>query len=86
MKNNNIFKKIGGEFLLGFVEVLATSFETKIGFGIFLLILGLSFVLAPKGEELDPLVFNTIGSILIIFALLLFKSRFKEIKNNNYEK
>ena len=81
MKNNNIFKKIGGEFLLGFVEVIATSFGTKIGFGLFLLIIGLALVLSPKSEEINSVIMNLIGSILIIFSVLLFRSRIREIKN-----
>lgn len=88
MKNNNIFKKIGGEFLLGILEVLATSFETKIGFGVFSLILGLALLFAPKGEEISIIIFNLIGFILIIIAFLLFRSRIKELKNKKitYEK
>ena len=81
MKNNNIFKKIGGEFLLGFVEVIATSVETKIGVGLFLLIIGLALVLSPKSEEINSVIMNLIGSILIIFSVLLFRSRIREIKN-----
>ena len=81
MKNINIFKIIGGEFLLGILEVLATSFETKIGFGIFLLIIGLALILSPKSEEMNSLIMNLIGSIIIIFSVLLFRSRIKEIKN-----
>ncbi len=81
MKNNNIFKKIEGAFLLGILEVLATFFETKIGFGIFLLITGLALVLSPKYEEMNSLIMILIGSILIIFSVLLFRSRIKEIKN-----
>lgn len=81
MKNNNIFKKIEGAFLLGILEVLATSFETKIGFGIFLLITCLALVLSPKYEEMNSLIMILIGSILIIFSVLLFRSRIKEIKN-----
>jgi len=79
--NKNIFKKIGGEFLFGILEVLVTYVETKIGFGIFLLITGLALVLSPKSEEMNSLIMNSIGSILIIFSVLLFKSRIREIKN-----
>ena len=81
MKNNNIFKKIGGDILLGIVVVIGTSFETKIGCGLFLLIIGLALVLSPKSEEINSVIMNLIGSILIIFSVLLFRSRIREIKN-----
>jgi len=81
MKSKNIFKKVGVEFLLGVLQVLTTSFETKMGFGVFLLITGLALLLSPKSEEMNSSIMNLIGSVLIIFSVLLFRSRIKEIKN-----
>lgn len=81
MKNKNIFKKIGGEFLFGILETLGTNFESKIGFGIFLIIAGGAFLFSPKTQGADLIIQYVVGSILIVFAIFLFIWRIEELNN-----
>ncbi|WP_379969758.1 hypothetical protein [Epilithonimonas sp. UC225_85] len=81
MKNKNIFKKIGGEFFIGILEFLGTTFESKISFGVFLIITGGGILLSPITQGIDLTIQYILGSILIVFALFLFIWRIEEIKN-----
>ncbi|REC43016.1 hypothetical protein [Chryseobacterium sp. 5_R23647] len=81
LQNKNIFKKIGQEFLMGIFGALGTHVETKIGLGVFLLIVGLGILLSPKTQDLDYFSQCLVGIILIVMALILFIWRIKQLKN-----
>jgi len=81
LKKKNIFKKIGGEFLFGILETLGITFESKIGFGIFLIIAGGAFLFGPKTQGTDLTIQYVVGSILIVSAIFLFIWRIEELSN-----
>jgi len=59
-QNNNIFKKIEAEFLMGIFGALGTHVETKVGLGVFILIVGLGILLSPKNPR-HRLFFTMLG-------------------------
>ncbi|MGE6395894.1 hypothetical protein [Chryseobacterium scophthalmum] len=80
-QNKKIFKKIGAEFLMGIFCALGTHVETKVGLGVFLLIVGLGILLSPKPQDVDYFSQCLVGIILIVMALILFIWRIKQLKN-----
>ncbi|MCD0479366.1 hypothetical protein LPB90_12940 [Chryseobacterium sp. LC2016-29] len=81
-QNNKILKKIGAEFLMGIFGALGTHVETKVGLGVFLLIVGLGILLSPKTQDIDYFSQCLVGVILIVMALILFIWRIKQLKKN----
>lgn len=81
-QNNNIFKKIGAELLMGIFGALGTHVETKVGLGVFILIVGLGVLLSPKTQDIDYFSQCLVGIILIVMALILFIWRIKQLKKN----
>lgn len=60
---------------------IATTIESKIGFGIFLLLTGLGILLKPKTQAIEISIQNIVGLILISIATLLFIWRIDELRN-----
>lgn len=81
-QNKRILKKIGAEFLMGIFGALGTHVETKVGLGVFLLIVGLGVLLSPKTQDIDYFSQCLVGAILIVMALVLFIWRIKQLKKN----
>ena len=79
-QNKNIFKKIGEEFLMGIFGALGTHVETKVGLGVFLLIVGLAILLSPRAQDIDYFSQCLVGIILLVFALILFILRIRQLK------
>ena len=68
------------EIIFGFLGIVGTTIESKIGLGIFLLIVGLAMNFIPmSGEETKPIFFFWIGSSLLLVAFYLIITRIREI-------
>lgn len=81
MKTSKLLRKIGSEFLMGIVGILGTHIETKIGLGIFLLIPGIAIFFSKEvAHEDNPMVSYLIAILLIFTAILLFFTRYKELR------
>lgn len=79
-KNKGLFKKISIEFLMGIIGIIGTSIESKIGLGLYLLILGLALLFGPKAEELKTLTVYSIGAALTVLGIVLFIWKIRQLK------
>ncbi len=80
-KKKSKIKILAEEILIGFLGILGSTIDSKIGLSIFLLIIGISMLFIPisDGEE-KPSFFYWIGFILIGSGFYLFYTKTKEIK------
>ena len=66
---------------MGILGALGTHIETKVGLGVFILIVGLGVLLSPKTQDIDYFSQCLVGIILIVMALILFIWRVRQLKN-----
>ncbi|MCS3532230.1 hypothetical protein [Chryseobacterium sp. JUb7] len=81
---NNLYKKLLTEFLCGFIGLLGTTVNTRIGLSLYLLIVGGAFLFAPMGgDENKPFIFYILGSVLILVSSLLLFFKIKQLQKEN---
>lgn len=78
MKINSICKFIK-EMLFGAGELIFANVESKIGFALMFLIIGIIFLLPREGEEKN--FFLIVGIVALLNSIRLFVLRIKEMRN-----
>ena len=78
MKLNSLLKFVK-EVLFGAFELIIANVESKIGFAIMFLVIGLVFLIPREGEE--KYFFSILGIASLVNSIRLFTLGFKEIKN-----
>ena len=78
MKTNSFYKFVR-EMFFGAGELIFANVESKIGFALMFLIIGIVFLLPREGEE--KYFFLIIGVIALINSIRLFILRIKEMRN-----
>lgn len=74
-------KMLAEEILIGFLGILGSTIDSKIGLSIYLLIIGISMLFLPISDGAEkPSFFYWIGFLLIGFGIYLFYTKTKEIK------